>query len=183
MENGANTKKDAEGATCMKVLVTGATGFIGSHLSSHLAQERKYDLVGMVRDTKKASMLQKMKMEVRVADLRDPESLKGVTKDVDVVIHLAGLMRFHAPFESLCQHNVAGTRELAKDALHHGVMQFVYVSSTEAIGPVVDIPGDERSPYHPTYAYGKTKQLAEVWLQNQHEKCMAQGICMCRYRR
>jgi len=108
-------------------------------------------------------------MEVRVADLRDPESLKGVTKDVDVVIHLAALMRFHAPFELLYQHNVAGTQELAKDALHQGVKQFVYVSSTEAIGPVVDIPGDETSPYHPTYAYGKTKQLAEVWLQKQNK--------------
>jgi nucleoside-diphosphate-sugar epimerase len=153
----------------MKVLITGMTGFLGTHLAEDLLRTNKYDLVGTYRDVGKATRFEKQGIEMRKADLLKPESLKNITKDVDVVVHLAGLMRFHDPFDLLYNHNVKATQNIAEDALHHGVQHFIYSSSTEAIGPVTNVPGDETSPYQPTYDYGKTKQLAELYLKEKQQ--------------
>jgi dihydroflavonol-4-reductase len=152
----------------MRILLTGITGFIGTNLAHHLLQTNRYEIIGTYRDPGKAKAYEQQGIQMRYADLLKPDTLKGVTKDVDVVLHLAGLMRFHGPWEPLYAHNVTGTQLIAQDALHQEVPHFIYSSSTEAIGPVQTIPGDEQSPYHPTYDYGKTKQLAELWLLEQH---------------
>ena len=151
------------------VLVTGVTGFIGSHLLSALKAQGKYRLVAMMRKPQDRRRLEDLGVEVRVADLLDPSSLEGVTKEIDTVIHLAARMRFHDPWETLYAHNVEGTRHLASDAIHHHVDHFIYISSTEAMGPVDTIPGDESTPYHPAYGYGRSKMLAEQWL-HEHQK-------------
>jgi len=153
----------------MKVLITGITGFIGAHLAQELLKKKSYELVGTFRDKEKALMYEKQGIEMRKADLLKPDSLKNITKDVDVVIHLAGLMRFHDPWDSLYNHNVKATQIIATDALQHSVQHFIYSSSTEALGPVTNIPGDETSPYNPSYAYGKTKQIAEQWLKEKQQ--------------
>ena len=153
----------------MRVLITGITGFIGSHLANELLKKKSYELVGTFRDKEKAVMYEKHGIEMRKADLLKPESLKDVTKDVDVVVHLAGLMRFHDPWDLLYNHNVKATQIIAADALQHGVQHFIYSSSTEAIGPVASIPGDETSPYNPSYDYGRTKQIAEQFLKEKQQ--------------
>jgi len=153
----------------MKILITGITGFIGYHLAQELLKHTDCELVGTFRDREKALMYEKQGIEMREADLLKPDSLKNITKDVEVVVHLAGLMRFHDPWNILYTHNVKATQIIAADALQHGVQHFIYSSSTEAIGPVTSVPGDETSPYNPTYEYGKTKQQAEQWLtEKQH---------------
>jgi dihydroflavonol-4-reductase len=153
----------------MKVLITGITGFLGSHLASTLLKANKYDLVGTFRDANKAKALEKQGIEMRKVDLLKPETLTNCTRDVDIVVHLAALMRFHDPFEKLYAHNVTATQHIAHDALHHNVQHFIYASSTEAIGPVDIVPGNETSPCHPTYDYGKTKQIAELWLLEKQQ--------------
>jgi dihydroflavonol-4-reductase len=153
----------------MKVLITGVTGFIGTHLAFELLKKKSYELVGTFRDAKKSSLFESQGIEMRKADLLKPDSLKDITKDVDVVVHLAGLMRFHDPWDLLYNHNVKATQIIAEDALYHGVQHFIYSSSTEATGPVASIPGDETSPYNPTYEYGKTKQIAELWLKEKQQ--------------
>jgi dihydroflavonol-4-reductase len=151
----------------MKILITGITGFIGHHLAQELLKHKGYELVGTFRDREKALMYEKQGIEMREADLLKPDSLKNITKDVDVVVHLAGLMRFHDPWDLLYTHNVKATQVIVADALKHDVQHFIYSSSTEAIGPVTSIPGDETSPYNPTYDYGKTKQLTEHYLEEK----------------
>jgi dihydroflavonol-4-reductase len=153
----------------MKVLITGITGFIGYHLAQELLKQKNYELVGTFRDREKALMYEKQGIEMRETDLLKPDSLKNITKDVDVVVHLAGLMRFHDSWDSLYTHNVKATQIITADALQHGVQHFIYSSSTEAIGSVTSIPGDETSPYNPYYEYGKTKQLAEQWLKEKQQ--------------
>jgi nucleoside-diphosphate-sugar epimerase len=153
----------------MRVLITGITGFIGAHLAHELLKKKRYELVGTFRDAEKALLFEKQGIEMRKADLLKPDSLKDITKDVDVVVHLAGLMRFHDPWDLLYKHNVKATQIIAGDVLQHGVQHFIYSSSTEAIGPVINIPGDETSPYNPTYEYGKTKQIAELWLKEKQQ--------------
>jgi nucleoside-diphosphate-sugar epimerase len=151
----------------MKVLITGITGFIGTHLAEELLRTNKYELLGTYRDAKKATPLEKQGIEMRKADLLKPDSLKDITKGVDVVVHLAGLMRFHDSFDTLYDNNVKASQSIAEDAMLHGIEHFIYSSSTEALGPVINIPGDETSPYHPTYDYGKTKQIAELMLKEK----------------
>ena len=151
------------------ILLTGITGFIGSHLADVLQTTGNHHLVGMVRKVKDQAPLKARGIETRVADLLQPASLRQVTKDVDVVVHLAGLMRFHAPWNDLYASNVEATKHLVNDAAAQGVGHFIYISSTEAIGPVERIPADESAPYHPTYGYGRTKMLAEQWLHDQEQ--------------
>lgn len=153
----------------MRILITGMTGFLGNHLAEELLQTNKYDLIGTYRDAAKATWFEKQGIEMRKADLLQPESLKDITKEVDVVVHLAGLIRFHAPFNILYDHNVKATQLIAEDASHHGVQHFIYGSSTEALGSVTTIPGDETSPFHPSYDYGKTKQIAELLLSEKQQ--------------
>lgn len=153
----------------MKVLITGITGFIGTHLAKDLLRTNKYELLGTYRDARKATLLEKQGIEMRKTDLLKPDSLKDITKEVDVIVHLAGLMRFHDSFDILYDNNVKATQTITEDALLHGIQHFIYGSSTEALGPVTNIPGDETSPYHPTYHYGKTKQITELWLKEKQQ--------------
>ena len=153
----------------MKVLVTGCTGFIGSHLCEQLSKENDVSVVGMTRNKSRSPQFKDF-FEIRYGDLLNQDTLKNVTKDIDVVIHLAALMRFHEPYENLYRHNVDGTRFIALDAMKNNVKHFIYVSSTEAIGPVDIIPADESAPCHPTYGYGKTKQISEEWLNQQYNE-------------
>lgn len=153
----------------MKILITGITGFLGAHLAERLLKTNRYELVGTYRDAGKATTFEKQGIEMRKADLLKEESLTDVTKGSDVVVHLAGLMRFHEQWAPLYTHNVTATQRLAEDALKHGVGHFIYSSSTEAIGPVARIPGDETSPSQPTYLYGRTKQMAEAWLNEKQQ--------------
>jgi len=153
----------------MKVLITGITGFIGSHLAQELLKKKNYELVGTFRDREKALMYEKQGIEMRKTDLLKPGYLNDITKDTDVVVHLAGLMRFHDPWHLLYNHNVKATQIIAADALQHGVQHFIYSSSTEAIGSVKHIPGDETSPTNPSYEYGKTKLIAEQWLKEKQQ--------------
>ena len=84
------------------------------------------------------------------------------------MIHLAALMRFHAPRQVLYRFNVEGAKAIAADALATGVHHFIFASSTEAIGPVEKPPGDEKTPLRPTYDYGRTKVETEQWFLSQH---------------
>jgi len=153
----------------IEILLTGITGFIGSHLADVMQTTSNHHVVGMIRNVKDQAPLEARGIETRIADLLQPVSLTQVTKDVDVVVHLAALMRFHAPWNDLYASNVEATKHLANDAAAQGVRHFIYISSTEAVGPVDTIPGDESAPYHPTYDYGRTKMLAEQWLHTQEK--------------
>ncbi len=150
-----------------KLLVTGATGFIGSHLLPSLQTLGRYHLIVMVRKPEDRKRLEDLGVEARTADLLHPSSLEGVTKDIDTVVHLAARMRFHDPWEVLNAYNVKGTKQVASDGIRHRVSHFVYISSTEAMGPVATIPSDESAPYRPAYEYGRSKMLAEQWLREQ----------------
>jgi len=154
----------------MRILITGCSGFIGKNLLEQAVNKDSYEIVGMARNKVKVQKFEDQGVEIRYADLMKPESLKGITRDVEVVVHLAALMRFHGSWDALYRHNVEGTKLVAEDAMKQGVRHFIYSSSTEAIGPVEAIPADEKAPYNPTYLYGKTKQLSEIWLNRKKEE-------------
>ena len=134
----------------MKILVTGASGFLGTHLTEELVG-RGYVVRGMVRDLRKANYLRSLGVEVVYGDLTKHETLPQVVKGVDTVIHLAAYYTFTGSKKMYQLVNVEGTRALAQAALKSGVRRFIYCSSTEAIGPVRDPPGDENTPPNPQF--------------------------------
>jgi len=144
----------------MKVLVTGATGFLGGKTIDLLLKEG-HEAVAMVRSTSNQEGLSK-NIEVREADLFDQESLEKAVQGVDAVIHFAAYFNFYPSDEELMfKVNIEGTKNLMNACVGTTVQRFIYCSSTETMGPIRFPPGTEDSELRPDYSYGESKVLAE----------------------
>ena len=150
----------------MRWLVTGATGFIGTALVERLTGQG--DAVrALVRDAGRASALRALGAELVVGDVGRPESLAGAVPDVDVVVHLAGLVKAVTRAE-LFATNAAGTRALVEAVAGAGRARLVLVSSLAAAGPAV--PGAPRTEVErpaPVSVYGQSKLAAEEELRGK----------------
>jgi len=142
-----------------KVLVTGASGFVGGALCARLQQEG-WGVRAVMR--RPAGGPWDESVLVRLGDEALPA---GLLADVDIVFHLAG--RTHAVDEGPgCEAqyrraNVQSTLDLLAASEEAGVRGFVYFSSVKAIGEGCDVQQDEDTPPRPTTAYGRTKLEAE----------------------
>lgn len=146
----------------MKALVTGATGFVGSHLVERLLSEG-LEVICMTRATSNSEWIDSLPVEVRQATLDDSNALTAAVKNVDFVFHVAGLTkgRSHDDYHAV---NVEGTRRLLDAAIRvgHVDQRFLYVSSLTAVGPNRGVgPSDETTEPHPVDSYGETKLAAE----------------------
>jgi len=144
----------------LRVLVTGATGFLGGHLIEEMARGPHVPVCARRQgsDTKKIDALG---LEKAVFDLTDRDSMIQALKGVDAVVHLAAYYTFTGKKELYDKVNVRGTGDLLSACQEAGVRRFLYCSSTEAMGPVSDPPGNEDSPLNPQYEYGRSKARAE----------------------
>lgn len=145
------------------VLVTGANGFVGSHLTEALLAHG-YRVRCMVRSSSDLTFIRQLPVEWAYADLRDGTDLLEACRGVDAVCHCAALTR--APNEeTFMRVNAGGTEVLARAALEAspGLKRFLFVSSQTAAGPAPgkDQPVDESTPPHPVTWYGKSKLAAE----------------------
>ncbi|MEM3689256.1 MAG: NAD-dependent epimerase/dehydratase family protein, partial [Thermofilum sp.] len=143
----------------MKILVTGATGFLGGHLVEELVA-KGYSVRALVRRTSNTALLRELGVEMIEGDITKPETLGPATRGVDVVVHLAAYYTFFGKKELYELVNVKGTRWLAEASLKNNVDRFIYCSSTEAIGPVKNPPADETTPLNPQFEYGRSKAKA-----------------------
>jgi nucleoside-diphosphate-sugar epimerase len=153
----------------LKVLVTGASGFLGGHLTE-LLTAKGLEVVAMVRKTSDISLLDRLGLEKHVADLTDPQSLRTAVRGADAVIHLAAYYTFHGKNELYDLVTVQGTKSILSACLKEGVTRFIYCSSTEAIGAVDDIPAREDHPPNPQNEYGRSKLRAECVLREYDGK-------------
>src|SRR5258708_7060209 len=118
-----------------KVLVTGGSGFIGGSLIRQLA-ETGHDVRALLRKTSDTSQLEGVHYERVDGDLSNASSLRKAVEGVDIVFHLAGVVR--APNrDGFFKHNAEGTRLLAEAVaeVNPGLRRFVLVSSLAAAGP------------------------------------------------
>src|SRR5277367_2962024 len=118
----------------MKVFLTGATGFIGSHVARELAG-RGAELRLLVRKTSRTDNLEGIPAETVIGDLRQPESLRSAVSDCDAVMHVAADYRLWVRDpKAMYAANVEGTRDLLRIAREQGVGRFIYTSSVATMG-------------------------------------------------
>lgn len=153
-----------------KVLVTGADGFIGSHLTEllvgegyevkALSQYNSFNYWGWLEDV---ACLKEI--EVLNGDVRDPHYCKKITKDVDVVFHLAALIAipysYVAP-DSYLETNVKEVINICQAALENGVQRVVHTSTSEVYGTAQYVPIDEKHPLQPQSPYSASKIAADA---------------------
>jgi dihydroflavonol-4-reductase len=131
----------------MKAFVTGATGFVGSHVARVLT-EQGTDLRLLIRSSSDLRNIQGLKADRVVGDLRDPSSIEKAMAGCDVVFHVAADYRLwvREP-EQMYRANVEGTRAILAAARKNGVRRVVYTSSVATMGFTSNgRPADEDSP-------------------------------------
>jgi dihydroflavonol-4-reductase len=117
-----------------RTLVTGATGFIGSHVA-RLLVARGDELRALVRPGSKLGALEGLPIEPARGDILDRRAVRRAMRGVERVFHLAGSTNLALPRERMFSISVEGTRIVLEEALRAGVLRAVYTSSVAAIGP------------------------------------------------
>lgn len=149
----------------MKVLVTGATGFIGRHLVKKLAKDKRYEIFCLLRNLKKAKLLESLDIEIISGDITDKQFLEKLNGySFDLIFHCAACVENSNP-EKLKTVNVEGTRNICELALNQGVSRLIYLSSVAVVSGNKEVPLIEDLPLAATNPYGESKLEAEkvVW--------------------
>lgn len=153
-----------------KVLVTGADGFIGSHLTEMLVKEGcSVKALSVYNSFNNWGWLEEVDclsdVEVLSGDIRDPHYCKHMTKDVDIVFHLAALIAipysYVAP-TSYVDTNVTGTLNICQAALDNGCEKVLHTSTSEVYGTAMYVPIDEKHPLQPQSPYSASKIGADM---------------------
>ncbi|HCS48379.1 MAG TPA: hypothetical protein DIW61_09045 [Candidatus Aminicenantes bacterium] len=145
-----------------KALITGANGFIGSHLAEELVR-RGWEVSCLVRRPHGLGWIESLEVRLLRGDCRDKPTLGPAVEGVDCVFHLAGVIN-SLKWEEYYQSNVAGTRNLleACSERNPGLKKFIHVSSISAAGPSEKGRAlTEDDPERPVSDYGRSKLAAE----------------------
>jgi NAD dependent epimerase/dehydratase len=163
-----------------KILVTGADGFIGSHLVEALIQQgcdvrafvyyNSFNSWGWL-DTFPSPVLKEL--DVFAGDIRDPNGMSEAMQGCDVVFHLAALIAipfsYHSP-DSYVDTNIKGTLNVLQAARHHHVERVLVTSTSEVYGTAQYTPIDEKHPFQGQSPYSATKigadRLAESFYRS-----------------
>ena len=151
------------------ILVTGADGFIGSHLTEMLLEEghhvRALSYYNSFNDWGWLEGLEHPELEVVTGDVRDPYFCKHLSKDVDTIFHLAALIAipysYIAP-DSYVDTNIKGTLNICQAAKENGVKKVLITSTSETYGTAQYVPIDEKHPKQPQSPYSATKIAADA---------------------
>jgi len=157
-----------------RVLVTGADGFIGSHLVEHLVSAgarvralacyNSFNSWGWLDESPCRNHV-----EIVSGDIRDAHFCHGLVRDMEIVFHLAALIPIpysYAAPDSYVDTNIRGTLHLCQAAKAAGVRRFVHTSTSEVYGSARYVPIDEAHPMQPQSPYSATKIGADALAQS-----------------
>ncbi|MCK4912399.1 MAG: NAD(P)-dependent oxidoreductase [Candidatus Omnitrophica bacterium] len=145
----------------MNILIAGATGFIGKNLVEELAKENKYNLFCLVRNLKKAKVLEPYGAKLIHGDITDKASLdKILNYKIDIIFHNAAYVDSKNP-NLLYKTNVLGSKNICELALSLGVEKVIYTSSVAVVSGNPQVPLIEELPFKATNIYGQSKIEAE----------------------
>jgi nucleoside-diphosphate-sugar epimerase len=157
----------------MRVLVTGASGFVGTHLVQRLVRDG-HKVYSLVRTTSKVEELKQVATELVYGDVCDKASLEQIFHqhpDIDTVFHLASLLTPVNVSDSVYWDiNYQGTQNLLDACREFPLKAFVHCSSVGVIGPLPEIPANEQSRCAPDSNYGESKYKAELLALEYHNK-------------
>lgn len=158
------------------VLVTGADGFIGSHLTEMLvergakvralSQYNSFNFWGWLDDSPV-----KERIEVVTGDIRDPHFCDRITKGIDTVFNLAALIAIPYSYEapdSYVDTNIKGTLNICQAAMRNGSKRVIHTSTSEVYGTAQYVPIDEKHPLQPQSPYSATKIGADAMAMSFH---------------
>ena len=162
-----------------KILVTGADGFIGSHLTEELVRRgldvrafvyyNSFNSWGWLDDSPKEI---KDNLDIFSGDIRDPYGVKTAMKDCDVVLHLAALIAipysYHSP-DTYVDTNVKGTLNIVQAAKELGVEKVVHTSTSECYGTAMFVPITEEHPLQGQSPYSASKIGADQMALSFHK--------------
>jgi nucleoside-diphosphate-sugar epimerase len=146
-------------------LVTGAAGFMGSHLVEFLVR-KGIRVRATARPRKDTSFFDRLGVEFIPADLTKPETLPQLFEGgVDRLFHLGAICNFSTPYETLRPTNVEGVKRITELALKNGIQRYIHVGSTSVYGYYQGTPFREDSLREPQDSYGRSKRDGEdvVW--------------------
>ena len=154
------------------ILVTGADGFIGSHLVEKLIQDghkvkalvyyNSFNSWGWLDSLPKDILNQ---IEIFAGDIRDPNGVRTAVKDVDMIYHLAALIAipysYHSP-DSYVDTNVKGTLNILQAARDYNIERLIVTSTSEVYGTALYVPIDEKHPKQGQSPYSASKIGADA---------------------
>lgn len=166
----------------MRILVTGANGFVGLHLVRELSSIG-HQCKCLLRDPSKTGNLAKYPgVTFHIGDLTQNDSLVGIEKDIECVVHLAAHGHVSAiskeAYDTFTDTNVNGTHNLIKQcSLNSGIRLFIHFSSTAAMGLVKEKIVTEKSVLAPATPYQKSKRESELaalsyWFSKKFPVCI-----------
>ena len=163
------------------ILITGADGFIGSHLTEFICKESKkeaspffgakiralsqynsFNYWGWLEDI---DAVKKGDIKVLCGDIRDPHFCKNITKGVDIIFHLAALIAIPSSYiapDSYLDTNAKGTLNICWAALENGVKRVIHTSTSEVYGTAKYVPINENHPLQPQSPYSASKIAADM---------------------
>lgn len=144
----------------MKVLITGASGFLGSHVAEQLSAAG-HEVRALVRKTSNRKFLESLRgVELAYGAVEEADKVAAAAEGVDAIVHAAGIVKARGR-EEFHAINVGGTVNVIAAAKKHGVKRLVYISSLEACGPSETGEPVSADQEKPVTAYGRSKLDAE----------------------